>query len=241
MDMRLIRRQMKKGEPFVTCSESLTGMYRMRERLEIPYIRNGVDVSRYPKRDRKETEELRRKLGLPSDKILFVYSGGMIERKNQKEAIEGVLQMKEGAKAALLLLGDGRDRAGLENAYGKQKNIIFRGKVSNVKEYLHASDVYLSTSRSEGLPNGVLEAMACGLPVLLSDISQHLEVLEADEGCGHAYRLGDVDELSRRLDFMMQEDLVQMGEKSCAAVSEHFTAEGMSRQYQELYRKILGR
>ena len=117
---------------------------------------------------------------MPLGKVIYVYSGGFIDRKNQREAITAFKAMKKDANAVLLLLGDGTNFEALKDEFSKNTNILFRGKVSNVNEYLHASDVYLATSKSEGLPNGVLEAMACGLPVLLSDIPQHMEVLEAD-------------------------------------------------------------
>ena len=97
----------------------------------------------------------------------------------------------------------------------------------------------MATSKSEGLPNGVLEAMACGLPVLLSDIPQHMEVLEADPQCGHSYKLGNVEQLSALMDQMVDENLPEMGERSYTAVMENFTAEGMSKRYQNLYLKLM--
>lgn len=240
-DLRLIKSRMVAGEPFVTCSESLTKMYRSRQNMEIPYIRNGVDVSQYTKRNCNETDDIREKLNLPFEKTIFVYSGGFIDRKNQREAITAFLAMKNNAEASLLLLGDGTNFEALKDEFAENDNILFRGKVSNVNKYLHASDVYLATSKSEGLPNGVLEAMACGLPVLLSDIPQHMEVLEADLQCGHSYKLGNVEQLSVLMDQMMDENLFEMGERSYTAVMENFTAEGMSKLYQSLYLKMMNR
>ena len=241
LDLNLIKKRMAAGEPFVTCSESLTKMYRSRQNMEIPYIRNGVDVSQYTKRNCDEIDDVRRKLDLPLGKVIYVYSGGFIDRKNQREAITAFLAMKKNADAVLLLLGDGTNFEALKDEFSKNTNILFRGKVSNVNEYLHASDVYLATSKSEGLPNGVLEAMACGLPVLLSDIPQHMEVLEADPQCGHSYKLGNAKQLSALMDQMMDENLFEMGERSYTAVMENFTAEGMSKRYQNLYLKLMNK
>lgn len=241
LDLNLIKKRMAAGEPFVTCSESLTKMYKSRQNMEIPYIRNGVDVSQYTKRDITKTADVRENLELPLDKVIYVYSGGFIDRKNQREAITAFLKMKKNGDAVLLLLGDGTNFESLKSEFSQHQNILFRGKVSNVNEYLHASDVYLATSKSEGLPNGVLEAMACGLPVLLSDIPQHMEVLEADPECGHSYKLGNVEQLSNLMDQMLDEDLIKSGERSYKAVMENFTAKGMSRRYQNLYLKVLNR
>ena len=149
------------------------------------------------------------------------------------------LNMKKRKDAILLLLGDGTDFKSLKEEYGMNTDILFKGKVFNMNEYLHASDIYLSTSKSEGLPNGVLEAMACGLPVILSDIPQHMEVLEENLECGHSYMLGNVQNLANRMDYMMEEDLRVMGESSYNVVMDNFTSESMSKKYQKEYLKMI--
>lgn len=241
MDMRLIRKRMKMGEPFVTCSESLTQIYKEKQGLAIPYIRNGVDISKYKKRNLAKVIELRKKLGLPIDRIIYVYSGRLIDRKNQEEAIKGFVAATTNEKCALVILGEGPEREKLEKLSEGRSNILFFGQVNNVPEFLQAADVYLATSKSEGLPNGVLEAMATGLPVLLSDIPQHMEVLEPDPVCGYSYHLSNVNQLSGLIDKMISEDLVSMGERSYQAVMNNFTAEGMSKRYQALYKKFAGK
>lgn len=239
LDIYLIKTRMAAGNPFVTCSKSLTKLYKSRQNMTIPYIQNGVDVSQYTKRMQDEIPDIRKKLRLPMNKAIFVYSGGFIDRKNQREAITAFLNMEKKDSAVLLLLGDGKDFELLKNEYGKHEEILFRGKVSNVNEYLQASDVYLATSKSEGLPNGVLEAMSCGLPVLLSDIPQHMEVLETDLKCGHSYTLGNTKQLTELMDQMISENLLEMGERSYKAVMDNFTAEGMSNRYQNMYLSLV--
>ena len=239
LDIRLIKKCVKKGKPIVTCSKSLTNIYKEKENIAISYIQNGVDVSRYTKKNISCVSEIRNKLELPQGKIIFIYSGSFINRKNQKEAIMAFLNMKKRKDAILLLLGDGTDFKSLKEEYGMNTDILFKGKVFNMNEYLHASDIYLSTSKSEGLPNGVLEAMACGLPVILSDIPQHMEVLEENLECGHSYMLGNVQNLANRMDYMMEEDLRVMGESSYNVVMDNFTSESMSKKYQKEYLKMI--
>ena len=79
-------------------------------------------------------------------------------------------------KAQLLVLGDGAERSYLESL--SKDGVHFLGSVDNVIEYLQISDVFVSAALSEGLPNTVLEAMACGLQTILSNINPHKELAE---------------------------------------------------------------
>lgn len=238
-DIKLIKKRIKTENTFVTCSDSLKKMYKERQNFDLLCISNGVNVEQYLKMEMTSKDQIRKKLNLPPDKFIFVYTGSFIDRKNQIEAIRAFQNMKYREKTVLLLLGDGKDFANLKESCSEDQDIIFAGKVSNVNEYLNASDVYLSTSKSEGLPNGVLEAMACRLPVLLSDINQHTEILENDSICGYSYRLGDEKELSEKMDLIVNDNINEMGEHSYKVVMNHFTAEGMSKKYQEFYQNLM--
>ena len=238
LDLRLIQRQAARGEPFVVCSESLRQIYRTRCGLDFPCICNGVELGVWPEAGPDRTA-LRARLGLPEEKVLFVYGGGFIQRKNQQEAIEGFLKMEGRAGAALVLLGDGPDLEPLRRTFGEAKGVLFPGRVTNVSDYLRASDIYLTTSRSEGLPNGVLEAMACGLPVLASDIPQHREALAPDPGCGWLYPLGRPDQLAAAMDRVLRADQAEMGRRAGQVARTCFSAQRMSREYQALYRKLI--
>ena len=59
--------------------------------------------------------------------------------------------------------------------------------------------------------------------------------------CGHSYKLGNAKQLSALMDQMMDENLFEMGERSYTAVMENFTAEGMSKRYQNLYLKLMNK
>lgn len=230
---------MKRTARTVACSESLSVMYREKLKLDYGYIRNGVDVEKYTRATEQEKAEQREMLGLPKDAVIFVYSGQMIDRKNQKFLLEVFERDFQSGDAYLLLLGDGADFQQLKDAYGTLPNVDFRGNVTNVGDYLKASDVYVSTSKSEGMPNGVLEAMAVGLPTVLSDIEQHREVFRAAADTGFMYEQGKHSDLSAQMKRMMKADRKRIGETAYRAAHECFSASAMSRKYQQMYEQTV--
>lgn len=238
-DMALIANQVKKGETFITCSESLSKIYKEKHGLEFGFISNGVDIGQYQYADASRKREMKESLGLPLDKIIVAYSGQFIDRKDQGFAIEGILSSKSARQIYMVLMGVGPNLNKLKETYSDDSRLLFTGNINNVSDYLQASDVYVSASKSEGMSNGVLEAMATGLPVLLSDIPQHLEVLEINNQYGVCYHLGDRVDFIRKFDDLMKKDLVNMGVEACKTANEELSASIMSRRYQDLYRELI--
>lgn len=228
---------MKHTAKTVACSESLSKIYKERLGLEYGFIRNGVDVEQYTKATTEEKSNIRKELGLPQDAFIYAYTGQMIERKNVGFLLEVFKNWDRKKRPYLLLLGGGVLLDGYKTQYVELDGIDFRGNVENVNHYLKACDAYVSTSMSEGLPNGVLEAMATGLPVVLSDIVQHLEIFEADNGIGAIYHQGDAGELLKKLQ-EVRDNAVAMGERAYESAHQSFSAKRMSENYQNLYKEI---
>ena len=221
-----------------TCSESLAKKYKKELNLDFPFIRNGVNVSRFIRPTEEEKKEMRSKLQLPDEKLIIVYTGTFNKRKDQRFLLEIFAKNRELDDRILLLLGDGPELTGLKEKYGSMPNVIFTGNVINVNEYLQASDLYISSSKSEGLPNGVLEAMATGLPVILSDIPQHKEIYDADHEIGFTYRLGDGKDCLNQILKMSSGKCKTAGEAAYKCAHEQFSAERMSKEYQAEYLRI---
>lgn len=228
---------MKHTSKTVTCSESLSKMYKERLGLRYDFIRNGVDIEQYTMPTQVEKNNIRKELNLPSDKFIFVYTGQMIKRKNVGFLLDTFKNKISNTNAYLLLLGGGPLLDEYKSQFGEDGRIDFRGNVSNVNHYLKACDAYVSTSFSEGLPNGVLEAMATGLPVVLSDIVQHLEIYDVNNGIGYVYPQGDQDELARRLHDIIKPSQ-EMGKIAYQVSHDSFSASAMSQLYQNLYRQL---
>ena len=233
---------MKKSDRAIACSESLSKIYKEKLNMTFDFIRNGVDVDQYTAATANEKRAIREKMGLPSDAFIFVYTGHFIERKNIPFLLENYVKaFGNDNHAYFLLLGGGPELEPLKEKYKGYKRIDFRGNVNNVNEYLKACDVYVSTSKSEGLPNGVLEAMATGVPVILSDIDQHKEIYEVDDGIGYLYKQGDGADLIEKLKMIYGEKAVEAGKVAYEVAHKSFSAPKMSQQYQAVYREIVGR
>ena len=231
---------MKKSDKTVACSESLTKIYKEKLHQSYDFIRNGVDIEQYTMPDESEKMAIRKELGLPENAFIWVYTGQFIERKNIPFLLENyVKKFGNDERSYILLLGGGPELKALSEKYASDLRIDFRGSVSNVNYYLKACDVYVSTSKSEGLPNGVLEAMATGLPVVLSDIEQHKEIFEVDDKIGFLYRQDDGEDLGRKLEQLYHSDVKVAGKEAYISAHENFSSIKMSKKYQMIYKSIV--
>ena len=121
----------------------------------------------------------------------MVYAAEVSGRKNQAMLIEAMRSLPE--NTVLLLPGRGANREQcrrLAREAGVRERVHFPGFVQGMEDYYHAADICVSASRIEGLPFNVMEAMACGLPVIASDIKGHQDLVRNGEN-GLLYPFGD--------------------------------------------------
>jgi glycosyltransferase involved in cell wall biosynthesis len=109
------------------------------------------------------------------------------------------------------IVGEGSDRASLEKIASGLPNVRFAGFQRNLREFYERADIFVMPSMGpEGLPMTSLEAMACGLPCIFSDIPVHREI--TDQGTGaYLFRSGDVESLSMALS-----DFLAFPQRRCA-------------------------
>lgn len=151
-------------------------------RLEV--IPNGVDLERYRPGTIIERRQLRESLGLKNDDQVITTVCAVHPRKGVDLLLEawGSLALKY-PRAHLFIVGSRHDQVDpnlrsfsrrlkfLVDASGAGDRVHFTGSVKNVEEYLRISDVFAFASRKEGMGNVVLEAMATGLPVILTQFT----------------------------------------------------------------------
>lgn len=171
---------LRKADAFLSIAEVIRAEY---EACRVPQekivsIPNGIDVARFSPVSPEAKGGLRRKLGLPEGR-LFAYTGKL----NRGKGLEFLLRVWKDwvphhPGCRILLIGSGamqflsceKELRDYVEQNRLQDAVIFVGSVSNVHEYLQASDFFLFPSESEALPLALLEALATGLPTVASDI-----------------------------------------------------------------------
>lgn len=146
----------------------------------IETIRNGVDLELFKRRD---FESARRRLGLPLDRYVVASVGHLIELKGHHLAIKALLGLDK--DAILLIVGEGKHQAQLESlarSTGVSDRVRFCGSVSQAELswYYSAADVTVLASSREGMPNVLLESMACGTPVVSTRVGGAPEVVNSE-------------------------------------------------------------
>lgn len=234
--MILLNKWAIKNTDYPVCvSKSIMLMYKKKIKKEFYYIQNGVDIEKFKYMPEIKMEE-RKKLNLPENKLIFIVSGSLCERKDPLFIIDCFNSIKLKDKACLLFIGEG-DLYDECKKYESQY-ILFRGAVNNVKSYLHSADFYISASKSEGLPNSVLEAAACGLQLILSSIPQHKEIFEKN------IKLAKFFELKSKIEFIncineILDTHYENNSELALYMERNFSSKRNSERYSELYNKII--
>ena len=142
-------------------------------------INNGVNMSEYVP-SLKARNSIRDKYGIKESEILLGNIGFFNLQKNQEALIPIIEQLDK--KYKLLLIGDGILKEKIEkivNDHHLSTRIFFSGNVDNVKDYLSAIDLFVMTSKFEGLPFALVEAQSSGLHCIVSDkVSKEADLTE---------------------------------------------------------------
>lgn len=216
----------------VACAESISKMYKEARGWNILAIPNGCS---FPVSIRNEKEHLsiRKKLSLKPDLRYFISVARFSKEKNHEMVIKAVNKLKL-SNIGLIILGNGPLLKDLRERYGN--DIVFPGFKRNVREYLMAADFYVSASDGEGMPNALLEGMSVGLPVLLSDIPSHIEVVsKASKEVGYIFNKANMNDLADKMQILLNIDYTPASNEVQKIYSEHYTSKIMSAAYQKAY------
>ena len=224
----------RKCRYLVACSESLSRAYADINILS-KSIQNAVGQSAKPNIKHNSM-----------NKKQYVFVGNLIPRKNVANMCLLFQQIARNGEK-LHIVGGGTELESLKNRFLTDKKIVFHGAKMDVSPFLHTADILLNFSKSEGLPNAVLEGLAAGCICVLSDIEPHKE-LQSYIGEG-VVTITIPDKLDEKNIEELSEELIQTLKGIPAEqalinkqrVEDCFGVKRLAQQFQSHYNSIQGK
>ncbi|MFO0619038.1 MAG: glycosyltransferase [Polyangiaceae bacterium] len=207
----------------------------------IKLIENGVDAERFHG-DVDDRAAVRAELGIGEDEWVIGTAARLAPEKHQSLLLRSAAPLlREGAR--LVIAGDGPERASLEalaTELGVTDRVMFLGMVADVPRFLRALDVFALSSKREGLPVSVLEAMATSVPVVATAVGGVPTAIDDGE-TGILVPAGDPDALQSALELLFHDhDIARaMGARGREVAVERFSLQRMRDEYEHLYEDLL--
>jgi glycosyltransferase involved in cell wall biosynthesis len=204
-------------------------------------IPNGVDPVRFA--PAPEPKAARQQVGFGPETVLFL--GRLDAQKGLDVAFNAWARVAARRPTArLILVGDGPARPALETQAQRLRlgeSVRFLGGRPDPEALLQASQIFLLPSRSEGMSNALLEAMATGLPCVASRIGGNTDLLEHGVS-GLLTPPGDVVTLAEAVGALFEDPALRerLGTAARAVILERYSMDRVIRQYTELYARLTG-
>jgi glycosyltransferase involved in cell wall biosynthesis len=207
---------------------------------ELSVVWNGIDVHRWQP-DAQVRWEAREELGVKDD-FLWLAVGRLEGVKDYPCLLRAMARTPQ--RSRLLILGAGPQEGRLKELaewLGLKQRVHFAGFEPNVLRWMRAADGFVLSSRYEGLPMVLLEAGACGVPVVATDVPGTREVVVNGE-TGWLSPAGDAEELAKtmtKLMHMAPEARHAMAEGARKHVGRNFSLEATLDRWERLYANLL--
>ncbi|AKN30442.1 glycosyl transferase family 1 [Clostridium carboxidivorans P7] len=235
-DKRYVKYLFKMNCPIVSS-------YSLRRKLKECYdvnaytIPNGVDEIYFSPVDKLEISRRREKLGLDTTKRIFISIASMSKIEDPLTIINAFQRANISNFATLVLLGYGPllKKCKKYNSEG----IVIKGKVDNLREFLKCANIFISSSKSEKLSVSVLQALNCGLPVILSDTKCHREILNKDNTVGNKFSVGSISELKEYFRYYTRCSLEYKSKKARIVGETFYGSKIICSIYERMYTQII--
>lgn len=207
---------------------------------QVKYIPGvGIDLTQVEEK-MVNPAEIRKNLGVKEDTILILSVGELIKRKNFETALKVIANMKKD-NIAYLICGHGilQDKlALLADELGIKDKVIFTGYRADIIDIIKSSDIFFFPSYQEGLSMALMEAMACGLPVVCSKIRGNIDLMEHSKG-GYMYRPEDVNNLTKAICILQEQKYLrqEFGDYNKKAI-EKYSKDNINHIMTQIYNDI---
>jgi glycosyltransferase involved in cell wall biosynthesis len=211
--------------------------------VDAKVIRHGIDLNIYHPRDRQSS---RAELGLPTDGHVLLFIADKFQRKNYKdyETIKKAIQLLKKQRSLniyLIAMGsDGRSKITEENV--TTLFVPFQDRLDIVAQYYQAADIYLHAANAETVGIVILEAMACGTPVIATAVGGITEQI-IDGETGYLVKPKDAIGMAAKITHLLnnQVECQRIGENAAEYAQKHFGVDQMVKSYLDWYANIIKR
>lgn len=244
---RMDRYQRRRMARMTTNSRAVADFYQHEIGVaaeDIDVIPNGIDTSEHSS-GRPPSIDLRAELGLSPETRLVGFVGRLAAQKCLRDLIWAfhlLFQALE-QQAALVLMGDGPERndlAEFARSVGCRDSVYFTGHRDDARELLGQLNAFCLPSAFEGMSNSLMEAMAAGVPAVVSDIAANTELVR-HEHTGLVVPVGDSVAMGKALRRLLTDtELAQtLASRAVTQIREEHSVSKMVDRYQQLYEDLL--
>lgn len=236
-----IKYGIEKSDIVTAVSESLKQqtMELIEPDQHIETIFNFIDEREYVPRD---TSELRSYFNISSDEKVIIHVSNFRKVKHVPDVVNSFAYIRKEMPAKLLLVGDGPEMnviVQLVKSLNLEQDVLFLGKQDNLSELYAISDLKLLLSEKEAFGLVLIEAMACGVPCIGSNIGGIPEVIEHNVN-GFVVPLNDIEMVACHAIKLLKNDELhsRFKEQAILTVKEKFHSAQIVSQYEDLYWKV---
>jgi glycosyltransferase involved in cell wall biosynthesis len=204
--------------------------------------------------------ELRTKLGASKDQIVLLTVGTVSYKKGMDTLIKALYLLKKQHNEQIILWIAGPEKAysgfgesdpsverfaqlvrKMVSNYGLDDVVVFKGEQSNIHEFMQAADIYVHPSKQEGQPNAVLEAMACGLPIVANLIPGITDEIIQTGKFGYLVNCEETDVFSAALRVLIHNPSLckRLGNNAREEILQHYDIARVADKYCELYDQLV--
>ncbi|MCG3418866.1 N-acetyl-alpha-D-glucosaminyl L-malate synthase BshA [Oceanobacillus jordanicus] len=207
---------------------------------EIEVIYNFVNENEYYK---QHIPELKKQYGIQDEEKVVIHISNFRKVKRLEDVIQTFFKIQSEVQSKLLLIGDGPEYTNAVQLVKKlniEDEVLFLGKQKNIRDLLSISDLKLLLSEKESFGLVLLEAMACEVPCIATNIGGIPEVVNDGE-TGYIVELGDTKRAAALGIELLQdpEKLEQFSQNALNRANSYFNSESIVQQYIELYYRVL--